>query len=152
MQVNLYKAVVERVKPARTGLHSKISSLSSKGSSDWGEVFASSPELPKGEGGMSPGGLSNMSSSTEAAWSYNRISSPASVSHPCTLIFPFIDRTAGWKCSHCNTVRLSICSMWTLLYLLLFPCSAVSQNNEYLMKRDQTHQCMTWWYLYHRIG
>ena len=80
LQVNLYKAVVERVKPERTGLRRKISSLSSKSSSDWGEVFASSPEQPKAEGAMSPGGLSNISSTTEAAWSYNRISSPASVS------------------------------------------------------------------------
>ncbi|KAK9916138.1 hypothetical protein WJX75_009083 [Coccomyxa subellipsoidea] len=77
--VNLYKAVVERVKPERTGLRRKISSLSSKSSSDWGEVFASSPEQPKAEGAMSPGGLSNISSTTEAAWSYNLISSPASV-------------------------------------------------------------------------
>ena len=94
--MNLYKTVVERVKPERSGLRSKLSSLSSKSSSDWGEVFASSPEHLKAEGAMSPGGLSNISSSTEAAWSYNRISSsPASVSalthlhlllpfHPCS--------------------------------------------------------------------
>ncbi|BDA44037.1 probable mitogen-activated protein kinase kinase kinase 12 at C-terminar half [Coccomyxa sp. Obi] len=77
--VNLYKAIVERVKISRSGLHSR-SSLGSKGSSgDWGDVFGSSPEEARAEGPMSPGALSNRSSHTEAAWSYNRISSPKSV-------------------------------------------------------------------------
>ncbi len=84
-QVNLYKAIVERVKTSRSGLHT-LSSLGSKGSSwDWGDVFPSSPEEVRADGPMSPGAMSNMSSHTDAAWSYNRISSPASVSGPSMI-------------------------------------------------------------------
>ena len=71
---------MERVKTTRSGLHT-LSSLGSKGSSgDWGDVFPSSPEEVRPDGPMSPGALSNTSSHTEAAWSYNRISSSTSVS------------------------------------------------------------------------
>jgi hypothetical protein len=90
VQVQVQKAIVERVRPERdrNRLRTK-SSVDSRASSDYGEVFmspsSSSPEQVQlaPHDAASPGGVSTMSSSTHcdaAALSYNRVSSPASVS------------------------------------------------------------------------